>query len=418
MKTSMKRILGISVLMVIVFAAGIQAQTKKTSNEDDQRMMRDMEVAKNVLSTLIKQQFEKRVYFPLNVEGEYVAGYGATFRLPGPLNESYAVSLEGASIVMNGYSFRSIPTPNADFQDVQRARQTETAGFGQDEVVSVTVTDKPNTKAIEKNKEPKVVGTKTIEGISDSARATYNNHIIEASKNFLTDYGDLISQMPMTEKIVITNQNDGQRYFNKTKRAYISVEALKSDMSLFRQGKLSREDFISKIKIVNSETVPEVDPDIELFSSILSRLYQQDLSKTYFVDRSGINNYERLKDFGVIFYMQMRSSTQTINNLHTMPTLQLREIDKQTRDSKVKELYPVFEKEIKEHVLDYGRTIKSLKDDESLILNIRLTECKDCGIPASLELSLKESVLKDFNSGKLTKDAALTKINVKKGVNQ
>lgn len=414
----MKRILGISVLMVIVFAAGIQAQTKKTSNEDDQRMMRDMEVAKNVLSTLIKQQFEKRVYFPLNVEGEYVAGYGATFRLPGPLNESYAVSLEGASIVMNGYSFRSIPTPNADFQDVQRARQTETAGFGQDEVVSVTVTDKPNTKAIEKNKEPKVVGTKTIEGISDSARATYNNHIIEASKNFLTDYGDLISQMPMTEKIVITNQNDGQRYFNKTKRAYISVEALKSDMSLFRQGKLSREDFISKIKIVNSETVPEVDPDIELFSSILSRLYQQDLSKTYFVDRSGINNYERLKDFGVIFYMQMRSSTQTINNLHTMPTLQLREIDKQTRDSKVKELYPVFEKEIKEHVLDYGRTIKSLKDDESLILNIRLTECKDCGIPASLELSLKESVLKDFNSGKLTKDAALTKINVKKGVNQ
>ena len=101
-----------------------------------------------------------------------------------------------------------------------------------------------------------------------------------------------------------------------------------------------------------------------------------------------------------------------------MPTLRLENVDPETRDKKVKELYPIFEKEIKENILDYGRTLKSLKDDEVLIFNIKLTRCNECAIPSTLELSVKSSVLKDVNSGKLAKEAALTKIIVKKGPNQ
>jgi hypothetical protein len=53
-----------------------------------------------------------------------------------------------------------------------------------------------------------------------------------------------------------------------------------------------------------------------------------------------------------------------------------------------------------------------------LILNIKLTKCEGCRIPSSLELSLKNAVLKDFSNGKLTKEAAMAKINVKKGPDQ
>jgi len=84
----------------------------------------------------------------------------------------------------------------------------------------------------------------------------------------------------------------------------------------------------------------------------------------------------------------------------------------------VKELYPEFEKSIKEDMLEYGRTIKSLKDDENLIIEINLTQCRRCGIPSTLELSIKNSALKDYSSGKITKDAALAKIMVKKGPEQ
>jgi hypothetical protein len=77
-----------------------------------------------------------------------------------------------------------------------------------------------------------------------------------------------------------------------------------------------------------------------------------------------------------------------------------------------------IEKELKENMLEYGRTIKSLKDDESLIIQVTVTKCKGCNIPSTLELTVKGSVLKDFNAGKVDQSTAMTKINVKKGANQ
>lgn len=101
-----------------------------------------------------------------------------------------------------------------------------------------------------------------------------------------------------------------------------------------------------------------------------------------------------------------------------MPTLGLSNLTQEERDKKVKELYPVFESELKENILDYGRTLKSLNDNEQFIVDVTMTKCKGCGIPATLELAVKASVLKDFNAGKLDKNAALSKIEVKKGVAQ
>jgi hypothetical protein len=101
-----------------------------------------------------------------------------------------------------------------------------------------------------------------------------------------------------------------------------------------------------------------------------------------------------------------------------MPTLGLKNLTSAERDKKVKELYPLFENDLKENMLDYGRTLKSLKDNEKLIFNVVLTKCKGCGIPADVELSIPNSVLKDYSAGKLDKNSALNKITVKKGAGQ
>ena len=98
-----------------------------------------------------------------------------------------------------------------------------------------------------------------------------------------------------------------------------------------------------------------------------------------------------------------------------MPTLKLQDLDQATRDKKVTELYPGFEKELKLNIIEYGRTIKSLAADEMMVFNVRLTKCEGCGIPSTVELSVKNSTLKEFAEGKITKDAAAALINVKKG---
>ena len=103
---------------------------------------------------------------------------------------------------------------------------------------------------------------------------------------------------------------------------------------------------------------------------------------------------------------------------YMMPTLGLEDVDQETKDKKVKELYPKFEQDLKDNILEYGRTVKSLKDDEVLVFQVTLTKCAGCGIPSTLELSVKGSVLKDFNSGKADRTIAMGKISVKKGENQ
>ncbi len=201
-------------------------------------------------------------------------------------------------------------------------------------------------------------------------RVAYNQKIIDASKIFLADYGDLISQLGSEERITITNRGDGNQRFwygfdaKVPKRTMLSIEANKGEITQFKQGKLTRDQLMAKIKIVNTETIDELNPDLELLSSIFDRLYRPDLSKTYYME-GGIY-YERLKDFGVIYYMRTVSSSRDDFNRHNIPTLKIEDVDQATRDKKVKELYPAFEKEVKENILEYGRTLKSLKDEEVL----------------------------------------------------
>jgi hypothetical protein len=89
-------------------------------------------------------------------------------------------------------------------------------------------------------------------------------------------------------------------------------------------------------------------------------------------------------------------------------------VDQETRNKKVVELLPKFEQELKENILEYGRTLKSLKDEEVLVFNVRLTDCQGCKIPASLEISIKNNALQQFSTGKLDKNTAMGMFSVKK----
>ena len=429
----------VSAAVLILATSGAIAQNKI----DEQRMERDLEVGENVLGTMIKQQFEKRSFFPIDIEGNYMAGYGVTFRIPYEILGSswfFGGTPEPPGVVsfLDGtggnfsFSFDSDmeETPEA-LEEIQRMKSERMISREEQEMAKeeggraktkIRIQNgAPVTEDVigpERKSKPKIA---TARFNKDSVRNAYTNKIIQASKNFLADYGDLITQLPSNERITITNRGEGDRiwygaFVNASSPSYISVEALKGDIVLYRQGKLTNDQLMSKMKVINSVMEDELQPDLELLSSIISRLYRPDLSTTYFTQENIY--YERLKDFGVIYYMQVYSSNPGSYGNHIMPTLRLENVNSETRDQKVKELYPVFEKDIKEHMLDYGRTLKSLSDDELLMFNIKLTRCSGCDIPTSLELSVKNSVLKELNAGKLTKEAAVAKIMVKKGLNQ
>ena len=399
MKRVMKRMIGVVALLGSLMATG---QTKI----DEQRMQQDIEVAENILGTLMRQQLGRRNFFPVEVNGNYVAGYGVTFRLPqgGPFNMMMLKSLDEPNIVNISGSDGSY---SYSFSNKSKSEEKVECVGCEREKAEIE-------KARTRQRAPRAM---KISG--DSVSATLEKRLMEVAKNFLTDYGDVISQLKPDERIVITNRSEefgGDFNFHlpgaESRRSLISVEAKRDDIAQLKQGKITRDQFQGRLKTVNTETSDKLDPDLEVLSSMFSRLYREDLSKTYY--SQGEVTYERLKDFGVIYYMRVYSSVQGDDERWAMPTIAMSNVSTPERDKKVKELYPKFESELKENLIEYGRTLRSLNDNEQLVFNVKLTKCTGCGIPTSIELSVNSSVLKDYSSGKATREASIAKVNVKK----
>jgi hypothetical protein len=386
----MKHIVGI---VMLTCAAVLSAAQGKV---DSERMDRDIEIAENALATMIRQQFARNKYVGIEIKGSYTPGYGVTLRLPGDFNYASRMGWEGRGGAV--IAVPAAPAPPGAPGDYAIIRPG----------VDVVVVDG------DKVKKATVINR-------DSARTVYYQKIIQASKDFLADYGDLLSQLAPEEKILITNRGEGYRYHwdrGSETRTLVTLETTKGDIASFKQGKLNRDQMMTKIKVVNTESTNEIETDLELLSSIIGRLYRTDLSKSYYVDESIY--YERLREFGVIYYMNVVSSVEQDvqsgeGKKFRMPTQKLQDLDQAARDKKVIELYPGFEKELKENIIEYGRTINSLAPDEMIVFNVRLTKCQGCGIPSTTELSVKNSVLKEFSEGKITKEAAAGRVSVKKG---
>ncbi len=383
--------------VAVMILIALQQQMSVAQKIDQDRMARDIEVAENVLSTLIRQEVSpNRTFFGLEIKGYYQEGYGVTFRLPGDYAAPMYINSNGGNTIV--YS-------------TDRYAPGLTVIEGDNRPAKVSKEESEMMKLREKVEERRRASV-------DSARDEYNKRLIKAAKDFIIDYGDFMTQLSPSERIVVTNKNEGRSwYYRENKRTHISIEAFKSDIADFKAGKISRDQAMNKLKVINTEVVDVKEADLELFSSIIGRLYRTDLSKTFFSSENNIY-YERMKDYGVVYYMEVYSSNEAAFKKFNMPTVGLVDIDQEERNKKVIELYPKFEQDLKENILEYGRTLKTLKPDEVLVFNVTLTKCKDCGIPATLELNIKNSVLTDFGSGKIDKTSALSKFTVKKGVKQ
>ncbi len=400
MKQLMKRVVVMWAMTSSFMAAG-QAKV------NDQRMDQDIEVAENILGTLARQQFGRRNFFPIEVNGTYLPGYGVTFRLPqgSAFNLYMMKSSDMAPAIVGGVGQGSSYSYSYGV--------STTLPEGNEEMIARDKSEKDRTTI--RSKSPGT-GRKIN---SDSVNASNDKKFLEIARGFLADYGDVISQLRPEEKIIITNRSEefGDFEFKwrggmGQGRSMISAEAKRDDIIQLKMGKITRDQFLSRLTVVNTEPSDKLDPDLEVLSSMFSRLYRQDLSKTYYTE--GEVSYERLKDYGVVYFMRVYSSNQEDDNRWSMPTLAMENVSTPERDKKVKELYPKFESDLKDNLIEYARTLRSLKDDEQVVLNVKLTKCVGCGIPASLEVSVKNSVLKDYGSGKITKEAALTKVTVKK----
>lgn len=351
---------------------------------DQGRMDRDLKIAENILSTLSNN--ERNVFsLSRSIESNYIPNYGVIFSLPQSTLVYTSRSKGGVTVIGPG----------------------TTSGIGSGSSTSsysyvISSDDDDNSSDI------RIDGEEFAEKVKEL--------IEENMTTFLVDYADLIGQLKPSDRIMVNVKNSKNQLWVsgrnlRTKQSTgKTAEILKSDLIAYKQGKTSREETIKKVKFADRGGETK-ERDLELFSSIFSRLYEPDMSSTYYATNRNIN-YERLENLGAIFTMRVYSSTED-NGRHTLRTTGESGLSREERNRKVTEMYPDFEKAFKENIIDYGRTIRSLKPSEMLVFKVRLTECKGCDMPESIELTVQGSTLSNFDSGKINREAAIKEISIK-----
>ena len=360
-------------LIAIIIVCSVWALPGKVNAQiNEERMDKDLRVASRVLETLT-QGDERLMMYNDNVEGNYIEGYGVIFSISGAYGVFRAPSV--------GYSVRG-----------------RTVG-------TVVVTPEASENSKEKTKEQ--------EEKQKEEQADFENLMIE----FLVDYSQMIGQLKATDKIVVSTKKSDYLYLaygdNKEIREAgsngITAEMLKKDHNEYMTENINRAQFIAKIKINRSNGEALRSKDLDLFSSMLKTVYDEEYTDSYFI--SWRPDYERIKGIGAIYSVKVYSSYDE-EGLYRMPGINAEGLTGQQRNENVESLYPIFIESMKENILQYGRTINSLESNEMILLKITLTKCDDCSIPKKIQFSVKQSVLSNYNSGKLSLKDAVSNVKM------
>ena len=352
---------------------------------DENRMNRDLKVAENILKNLVNQKAKGWSPFG-DPEATYQSGYGVIIKMD-----------------RLGIGFAT------------------TIGYTSSESDEVAVGTSSNQKVVV------VPGKLEADATPEENNLSKNEVMLEAWKEFLLDYADLIGQLKPSDKIMLK--------FSPPKRNFIlytsgvgegkvntglkgmSATMQKSDITAYKSGKMSRENAMKKIEIKEFES-GAVPKDVQIFMGIFNAIFDSNTSNNYFVSSTYNNsgNAEYIKGAGVTLEYKFASSypstDATGKSTHAIPTINKSNVPQEERDELIKNMYPNWENDVVTAILDYGKTITSLQENEKLTINAKLTTCNGCGIPESVEFSVDGSVLKELSSGKLSAQDKSTKNKV------
>ncbi|HET8858506.1 hypothetical protein [Marivirga sp.] len=405
----------------LLIALSLFVGTISAQGVDNERMNKDLKVAQTVLNSLVNENNAMHWNYEREQQTQYIEDYGVILTLPKsnvfafnfgptapPMPDISAAIAKGFGVIeeiqLDEYEEELDEEDKTEIVEIREVRRQELV---------------ERQAELEKRAAIAIARAQSKIQDMDSMREQNSVKRTENVIDFLLDYGHLISQLNPSDKILVMEKGHDIRYFRdagrveRLKTNRLSVEANVKDILAFQEGKIDREEAKSRIVVNTEKEEIPLQKDLTLLNTILKRLYAQDLSETYYLN--GGMPTEQIEGLGVIFYMDMVSSIRNGNESWNIPTQNKENLNQAERDDLIKNIYPKFEEELKKNIIEYGKNVSSLAENEQLIFKVGITKCEGCKIPETLELQIKSKTLKDLKSGKLTDKEALNEIKVVKG---
>ncbi|GAB5410632.1 MAG: hypothetical protein BalsKO_29970 [Balneolaceae bacterium] len=259
-------------------------------------------------------------------------------------------------------------------------------------------------------------------------------------QEFLRDYGSTIGQLGKEDKVMViygSKSNSSRIYYRlattigssssdeeQETLPVISVSAKVSDLNDYRAGKLNSNNFNSRLAVATSEDKQYLDLKVmgNIFETAL-----KDQNEESFRVMGGVSHL-MLDNFGALFSLDVRysdfpgtSSTALwevrermrpkMDNGRVVTGTATKDVDASDISEKIGAAYSGLVSNIKEYIVDYGRTLSSLGSDQFLLLSININGRYE-NIPGRLDIQVKKSVLEQLDKGSISRDQALQRVVV------
>lgn len=278
-------------------------------------------------------------------------------------------------------------------------------------------------------------------------RETITYKIVE----FLQDYGPTIGQLSDDDKVMViyksnnpdqeliifrSASDDEQEKAKRQQLPTISIAATKSNLQAYRSGDISSEDFRNRLDISSVKASSANQKDLRLMAGIFETAFEETEEKSFRI--RGSVDYLHLSNFGALFSFNARYSTQgdwifskLTESLKTMgkelkeARADLREkittSSESLRSEKLKQheqnrkeqkqetinAYEQFLGDLKEYIVDYGRTLSSINSNQQIFISVSLSSRYE-EIPERIGLQIQKSTLENMNP-----EQAIDEINVR-----
>ena len=254
---------------------------------------------------------------------------------------------------------------------------------------------------------------------------------------FLRDYGSTIGQLKNDEKVMIiygatsSSRSDfpglvinrGQNEPKKEALPVISVSAKAGDLKDYRSGKLNQKNFDNRLKTATSEDKEYLD--LKVMGTILETALKGQEEESFKL--IGSIDYMLLDNFGALYSLDVRYNKFSYATAIIWDTEYRRENrdeltvvngernkneeSKEDQDIKVKSAYTKLITNIKEYVVDYGRTLSSLSSDQFMLLTVDVNGRYE-NIPNRLDIQIKKSDLEQLDKGSISREQAIERVIV------
>lgn len=423
----MKHIKNITWILAAVFTAGLLSlQAALAQSIDEERMNRDIKVAEKVLAELFRSTKDSRSLYTVqetsSIRGTYIPGYGVLFRVP----QLFYTNISDGVVYVNSDGKKRVMQDRVIVSNIGQYKSGQTVYWLDKQAMLL---------------EPvvlrgRVQKRKKVRGISiDSVINGRREKALGLIKSFLGDYSSLLSQLSGNDKIVVTYDRvlNMERLFRR--RPEMNDKNSFAVSVAYKDVKNSQGKNLGKKMTVAPLTIEQKDRmQFNVFKRILDELFERRNTDRKSFYRSGRSSYTYLKNFGVIYDIRLRKPRKNrkhvgyyvngegtvIVNGGVIKKDDNRLTGKERREKRDKErteykkivenAYVKLEKDLKKHMVDYGRTLRSLGPNQVLMFNVRLSSShyyyddyyendkKATKIPRLLVLTVKMSDLDSNNA--------------------